>query len=274
MQTSETRFRDHGREVCATLFATHYMIEKHREALLWSFLVAASDKDQSGTYSAEERAHMRSVIGGHLKQGRIHVAEPLRPGTDADQRYYDQQLENAHIEKPRETLYQWSSQDGYPFLGPIHQLPYQLRGDHPSFCKISVSKCFGRSDFFSATEADADATYTPEELFRNIAFRNTTCGDCLIVALLGASGPHGLSAFLPEVTEGSTRSAHRMSRRGAVDEVPLVGGLSRDWESADFSLASALRNQWSPRDFSARLIQRYSYTIGKLPQDMALVHFC
>lgn len=249
------------------------MIEKHREALLWSFLVAASDKDQSGTYSDEERAHMRSVIGGHLKEGRIHVAEPLRPGTDADQKYYDQQIENAHIEKPRETEYQWSSQDGYPFLGPIHQLPYQLKGDHPSFCKVSVSKCFGRSDFFSTTEAAADATYTPEELFRNIAFRDTACGDCLIVALLGTSGPHGLSAFLPEAAEGSIRSG-RMSRRGTVDEVPLVGGLSRDWESADFSLASALWGHWSPRDFSVRLIQRYSYTIGKLSPEINSCQFC
>lgn len=237
------------------------MIEKHREALLWSFLVAASDTDQSGAYSYEERARMRDVIGGEQKENRIHVREPLRPATLVGEKYYERQLANANIEKPRETIFEWSSQDGYPFLGPIHSLPLELTGEHKSFCRISLDRCFGGSQFFEPDDAEQAPLYTPEELFRNMAFRNPACGDCLIVALLGKSGPFGLSAFLP--TQDSDPTARRARRRGSPDEVPFVGGLSQDWASADFSLRTALGDKWGAREFSVRLIQRYSYTIGK-----------
>ncbi|KAK9897802.1 hypothetical protein P389DRAFT_195390 [Cystobasidium minutum MCA 4210] len=248
-------------EVYAMLFANHYMIEKHREALLWAFIVAASDVDQSGNYSYEERARMRDLIGGEETKSRIHIPEPRRPGTIVKRKYYEHQLENARIEKPKETSFEWSSQDGYPFLGPVHTVPLQMTGEHDTYCTISLKKCFGGRNFFLRENPAQDSLYTPEELFKDMAFRNPGCGDCLIAALLGKSGPFGLSAFLP--MPASDAGAYRVRRRDSPDEAPFLGGLDQDWESVDFSLRTALGEHWTPREFSVRLIQRYSYTIGR-----------
>lgn len=243
------------------LVATYYMIEKHREALLWSFLVAAADEDGSGSYSYEERANMRQKIRATTKNGYLHVDEPDRPGTYNRAAYYSDRLEDAHTKRPKETVYVWSSQDGYPFLGPAKKTFRELTGVQTSFCHMPVERCFGHRDFFDE-ESSGEATFTrhlsPEELFKNMAFRNTGCGDCLIASLLSASGSHGLSAFLPEAEPIYRR------QRPSIDqtEVPVIGNMSRDWESADFSLATSLRGEWQARDFAVRLLQRYSYTLG------------
>ncbi|KAH9950688.1 hypothetical protein B0H21DRAFT_819141 [Amylocystis lapponica] len=55
------------------------------------------------------------------------------------------------------------------------------------YCKIEYSTCFGEpSELGSASE-----------VFKHIAFACPECGDCVITVLVRASGPLGVSAFLP-----------------------------------------------------------------------------
>ena len=56
--------------------ATHYMVERHHEALFWSFVVAWSDRDHSGTVSYAEREALLSEIGymhNYSTETPIHI---------------------------------------------------------------------------------------------------------------------------------------------------------------------------------------------------------
>ncbi|KPV78673.1 uncharacterized protein RHOBADRAFT_41217 [Rhodotorula graminis WP1] len=79
-KTAESRFRGRGPSEVQPLFLlTHYTIEKHREALLWSFLVARSDLDRSGTYSHAERRALLSSLGHELDSpSSSHILQTFR----------------------------------------------------------------------------------------------------------------------------------------------------------------------------------------------------
>ncbi|GAA6058580.1 hypothetical protein JCM10212_007019 [Sporobolomyces blumeae] len=55
-EAGASRFRGQGEMQFATQFLSiHYQIEKHREALLWSYLVARTDRNHDGKHDREER---------------------------------------------------------------------------------------------------------------------------------------------------------------------------------------------------------------------------
>lgn len=242
------------------MLSTLYIIEKHREAILWSYLVAAVDRDASGSYSYDERFAIRMVLQSVRKGDRLIVRKPNRPSTGGAP-YYAQRLVEAGLHEPFQTTYRWSSQDGYPYIGNLHQLYPNLNGDNAHFCSMSLQKCFGRTDFFNEVLSDDKPIMTPEELFKHQAFRKPSCGDCLIAALVTASGAQGLSAFLP--AKDAMQARRQSSKTAAEFEVPFIGDFNLTWQDTDFSLRIALGDRWKPRDFSVRLIQRYSYTLGE-----------
>ena len=114
------------------------------------------------------------------------------------------------------------------------------------------------------------------DMFTHIAFAKPACGDCLIDALITASGPRGLAAFLPshnQVFHPPQREARMWDR-----EEPILPMTNR-WQDADFSIANVVRagqDIWageqpragggvSLRDWSIKLLSRYAYIYGEPP---------
>lgn len=79
---------------------------------------------------------------------------------------------------------------------------------------------------------------TADEMFKRLAFAEPACGDCLSSALVTASGPLGLSAFFPP-PDASYTNQEAISRH--VDYLPPPHlPMTATWQEADFSLANVM----------------------------------
>lgn len=261
-ETATVRFRGRGPEYWLPFLAMYYNIEKHREAMLWSFLIARSDVDGSDTLSTAERADMLAAIGGHREGDEIKIRRPYRSTSVGK---VLRLLDQAKIAKPLHTTYVWTSLDGYMhFLGDggAEALPDYGKDDSASsatFCSIDIPKCFGSAEFFDSQASYDELQRSSTDIFKHLAFGEPTCGDCLIAALLRQSGPAGFEAFLPPPSPGRLKGS-------PPDAVPHIGSWEKRWQEADFSRSQNLLfdrgNRWGAREFAIRLIQRYSYATG------------
>ncbi|PPQ65809.1 hypothetical protein CVT26_000394 [Gymnopilus dilepis] len=246
--TSRFRGQDAARPETHTLWlATHFIIERHREALLWSWAVAKWG-GQKGRVTREEKNKMWVEIGGDLDQSSTKVPWPQRESRLTVRK----ELETAGLPNPNITNYAFLSSDGYPYAylplknhypPPANQNGWADLAPIPSdqsprtVCTIVKKYCFGDdSDELSA------------DLFKRIMVDKPTCGDCIISALINSSGSAGLSSFLPE------KSSSPPVASNAPPHLPL-------------SLSSVLTFPYpaNPRAFALRLIQRYSYVLGATP---------
>lgn len=138
-------------------------------------------------------------------------------------------------------------------------------------CKLVREKCFG-----SRRQASA--------VFKHVAFDDTQCGDCstyleylrlvpslnwstVINALLRASGPVGLSAFLPPLERIYLPFGVQSSPIPIPEEVPVLLPLTKDWQTTDFTLHNCLpaRSPVHIREWVLRAMARYKYVVGMLP---------
>jgi hypothetical protein len=228
-------------------------MEKHREALLWSLLVAKSDADGSGTYSQQERQAILAALKSHVTGSLLEV-KTMENSTKNERFHPQEKLKEAGLSPAKATRYIQASSQGIPIL-PDGQARHPKRTNTAN-CRISIGQCFGTADFFTAA-----GSISVDDIFKRIAFQHPDCGNCMITALMGASHHTGLEAFLP--SRAIRRSRTLRSRKVAEETVPHIGGTTRDWREADFSLKTAIGSHWKPRDFAVRLIQRYSYVIGR-----------
>ena len=107
----------------------------------------------------------------------------------------------------------------------------------------------------------------PAEWPDRTAVANDVVG-AVINVLVRASGPLGLSAFLPDPERRSPATGGPLDI-DAVPHLPLVD----DWHNGEFALRSAmhLAPGTSVREWSMRLMQRYRYVIGESPTLLAPV---
>ncbi|KAJ7896082.1 hypothetical protein B0H14DRAFT_2431241 [Mycena olivaceomarginata] len=173
-KTAESRFRGQGSQVNLVFLATWYTIEKHRESLLYSFIMLRVDADADGVISPAER---RTLTDG-LESGKVPVT--LREGGSAH--WVELNLQRLGLDAPKQTGYDWLSSDGYPLIRTVKPNPKDTFVQH---CTLDIEECLPSSLSSSL------------EVFRRVAFEKPDCGDCLIVHLIGRSGPVGLGAFLP-----------------------------------------------------------------------------
>jgi hypothetical protein len=266
-KSAAVRFRGAGRGTALGLafFASNYIIERHREALLWSFLAARSDRDGSGTYSTTERRTLLAEIGFTYEQSDtflLAVPEPIRLPNDE----VEDALINAGLGAPLSTRYSFTSHGSgyaYAWLGGMPVLrqsgsynvankkkppannawPHYRPGDHKDnqiACTLNLLDCFG--DIFMAQEGSGVSV---QDILKRISFEKPLCGDCIISSLLGASGQKGLSAFLPQpspITQPSKRIALSMSKTWRDAQYDTSGGRTR----------------------AISLLQRYSYVLGRI----------
>ena len=257
-QTAQVRFRGRGPEYWLPLLTLYYIIEKQREALLWSFLIARNDPDNSSIYSHAERQALFADLQAKRDGDLLRFRSPIRQFTNSQM--YRDTMQNAGSSLPNFTEYIWSSANAYPYVsgeGGNHVYPDYQHDSRPDYCTISVDECFGRADFF---DEDMHEEMDAMKTFGNIAFEHLKCGDCIMAGLLAASGDKGFEAFLPPVSNNQPDPYLTQS------VVPELGGWNKSWQDLDYSRLRALETpygEWDARDFCVRLIQRYSFAFGK-----------
>ncbi|KAF7305892.1 hypothetical protein HMN09_00743400 [Mycena chlorophos] len=213
-------------EVNTIFAATHYVIERHREALLWSWAVAK--------WGGED-----GVLGPDLKDAMWLELTDEDEDVDEFRRNMTERMSNrdvelnlraAGLEQPESSRPTERANSTYLFVSLDGYTPNHI--DRPHEILLSRSECIGVSE------------ERAWDLFRRVAVEIPHCGDAVISALTDSS-PHGLEIFLPPPT----------SRQPVPD--PAVLPLLMP--------PNPLPLPSNPRGFAVRLIHRYAYTIGRVP---------
>lgn len=279
-RTVGKRFRGTGQGANSHLLSYNLQVERHREALLWSWFVAKLDKDGDGRYSTEE-LHAALYDLGYAEDETDYKPIWLQDDIDVSTPHRDTLLrsnvnktfDNSHFPRPGASTYQFSSQDGYALAGvrfdrvdghqfpTFHTEPGTKEHDvHQPAAVMNWRVCW-----------PFDKAYDPIALFRHMAFENTQCGDFLITYLVSRSGKKGLEVFLPAEEARFPAVATNVQASETTPHLPL----DARWDDCDFALTSIARNTgWSlasRRVFAARLIQRYSYTIAGAPLEFQML---
>ena len=240
------------------------------------------------TPALKERMCNELANGMSPIRSNINVYVPVRRPVEDVQTFV-----KANVTIPTSTEYSFSSKDGYAisyldsmwfWQRPKSGYPDLTRGlielqdgidgqaglhdnqrfaKDPNFkpvaaCLISRSACFG-----STSTNESASTF-----FKRIAFERPKCGDCIVTALIGASGVAGINKFLPEPSVPLPSDVS--------SDTPIIPPhlpLTSEWQTTDFSLARSMPKgsgtvNMTLRAWCARLIQRYSYVLGSTSSDM------
>lgn len=235
-------------------------------------MVARSDKNLDGKLSFDERKHLLAALGMPLMappEEFLSASLPVRATHDNLPALYVK----AGLRPPRSTEISFDSRDGYgmnhgpPALemttrGGITdaaaggwpvirssqaQDPLQQQRASREACSFVVEECLGEG--FAAT-GDGFST---NDVFKRVAFEQPSCGDCMILLLVKASGPSGLEAFLPP--PGAPSIAEHPPF------VPL--SLEKDFNEIDFVALAKEMGHAHLRERAVRMIARYGYSLGE-----------
>ncbi|KAG0077374.1 hypothetical protein BGZ92_001953 [Podila epicladia] len=206
-ETSTHRFRGEGqgKDVHASFFMAHYVLEKARETMLSSYWMYRLDANQDGSLSWAERDALIQRIqawnaaqAANKRQGHLADFNRTFYGFMDD---YDQDLNKGGFEQSGSSDYYTSGLDGYPFMlahGNTSKAvfyssttPYTVQelAQHKT-CQLDVEFCLG-SQFTDQGVAELD-TATSQSVFKRLAFQEFHCGDCLLHILRQTSTAPGL----------------------------------------------------------------------------------
>lgn len=289
-EATSRRFRGDGMMANSHILTYAMIIERHREALLWSFLIARIDLDGDGELNKDELNRAIEEIGATSISSIVNVRLPKR--TTIDSSFRESASHQVGYPSPKVTTPLFSSFDGYAYAEPseeftaesgkqfsdmpISMLPSQINNKvfTTNFCQIKLSFCWPKDDQYRPM-------MRTEEIFKRFAFTERGCGDCLIMHLVGKSGERGLNAFLPETDlefpqEAIKASKSKNRHKSVTDAYHLP--LTNSFHQTNFSLTKvAIENKiGSPsstylhslpnlRSFAMHLLIRYSYSIGTAP---------
>ncbi|EIN08240.1 hypothetical protein PUNSTDRAFT_134631 [Punctularia strigosozonata HHB-11173 SS5] len=280
---ARARFRgmsDAEPEAHTLWLASHFVVERHREALLWSWVVGKWGGRRGALSSAVKAAMWAELGGGEDAEGEeIAVGLPVRRSKDEMRKA----LRRAALEPPEPedkadeegappergtTHYAFLSADGYPYtyldmprrfpgwasdngwaeMGPRASEEDEKRRPG-EVCRISREECLGGADEGA------------QEAFVRVLRDRPQCGDCIVTALVGKSGATGLEAFLPPSDSDSDSASEDESAGTAPppDETPEVAHLPLALHPT-----TAFRPA-RPRAFALRLLQRYAFALGSSP---------
>lgn len=171
-----------------TMIHYHYDLERHREALLWSYIALTVDDDRNGFLNVSERVQMK--LDWEKAMSEPTKRKEVRPSL----KDMPAQLHNAGLDRFKifNSPY-WSSLDGSFHQ---HDLDTNLcfgKGDY------SFEKCFG-TDFTADTGRAQDPQASVAMILDKIGRDEPLCGDCLIHTLLRTT-PRGLEPILPKKQE-------------------------------------------------------------------------
>ena len=169
----------------------HFVIERWREALLWSWTVARNGRiddkwDQEiddlaweelgGDISTHESISVRAVYRDSLEHQRVAKNLKASGYTGEDPTIYVFSTSDSPFSPLRGSNITIASQDGYPYVnfidGMKNQWPKYSRDVEERNlprCTIDYRECFtDQGQSFSQAS----------EIFKNVAFRHPRCGDC------------------------------------------------------------------------------------------------
>ncbi|CDU23167.1 uncharacterized protein SPSC_01797 [Sporisorium scitamineum] len=324
------RFRNGGDNI-VTHFLTYYnMVERHREALLWSFFMLKVDEDGDGLVSsAQELQGALSQMGLTSQQSATAFSMPaernltvtvrLAKRATLKQDAANVALVQAGWPVPLKSRYAFTSQDGYPLAELANEVMFRRRSEPKMERRVGDAASqkrrtgiyYGWPDFvddptpnpiddwhnhrFERTACQLDLNQCLvkpfaqllqsgklewERIFKQFAYVDGACGDCLIHHLVGQSGERGLSAFLPAAQRTLDGETHKDARfSNPVPHLPLasvwnasslVTDARFEAEEPCFSVSCVLaRSGFGQgtrlRQFASQLIQRYAYTIAETP---------
>lgn len=184
LQSACSRFRgDFGFQLYSWYASFHYTIERHREALLWSYLMHRSDQNHDGYLSWDERQQIvKDLEEGLENEGK----SSFRTRT-----FYQVAdiLEDAGLEPPKVNLdILWTSMDGPVTVKDVDCFSFDVNDClAPGFSSKSSFEHQQTPIFSTATILDRVARVQPD------------CGDCLIKILLHRK-PRGLEPLMPNNT--------------------------------------------------------------------------
>ncbi|KIP04248.1 hypothetical protein PHLGIDRAFT_76231 [Phlebiopsis gigantea 11061_1 CR5-6] len=247
-------------DVSMLFLMVHFVVERWREALLWSWTVAKHGGLDDEWNDEIMRLAWLELGGG--RQSSVTVRAGFRE-TLEDDRVRAYLKEGGHRQADK-TYYVSAALDGYPYAYITEEVhsdwqwfkPSTVKEEDLPECTLVYDECF--------TDGGASFTHA-SEVFKHIAFRQPQCGDCVIQALMRASGRLGMEAFLP--------SPHRVvpaapdAPASARDEVPHLS-MEERWQDGQFAVSAVLQTSAravNVRDWTLRLLERYRFVIGYSP---------
>ncbi|KAF2179426.1 hypothetical protein K469DRAFT_716424 [Zopfia rhizophila CBS 207.26] len=181
LRSAFQRFRgETGFQLYSWYVIFHYTMERHREALLWSYIMLRSDANEDGYLSWTER----KKILRDLSEGMNNKS----PETFRRRIYYRvaDYLQEAGLESPKvNTDVLWTSLDGPAMIKDL---------DCDAF---DTEDCLAPG--FSMPSSDANArspVFSSAAIFDRVARQSPRCGDCLIKLVLNRRRA-GLGPMLP-----------------------------------------------------------------------------
>ncbi|KIW12460.1 hypothetical protein PV08_09737 [Exophiala spinifera] len=167
----------------------HCLIERHREALIWNYVMLRSDVDRDGVLSWEER---QTVIA-ELAAG----AENSERSTFRQKLFYrvPSKLARAGLRPPQvNPNILWTSLDG----------PWAIKDAECT--SFSLDECLAPGfDSITGQPSTLTPTFSSALIFDRLARQNSNCGDCLLKRILHQT-PSGLGPLLPRAeTQQSDR---------------------------------------------------------------------
>ena len=189
LQSACKRFRgEPGFQLYSWYVTFHYTIERHREALLWSYIMLRSDQDGDGNLSWNERqVIMDDLATGMKTEGKTSFRK---------RNFYHvpQLLERAGLQPPNvNTDVQWTSLDGPVTIQGINCLEFD------------VNECLAPGfSISSSDEKSQNPVFSSALIFDRVARQNPKCGDCLIKLILNKV-PKGLGPLLPHPNQEKER---------------------------------------------------------------------
>lgn len=259
-ESASSAYRSHLPEINLPFLSTWYHIEKHRESILYSYIMLKSDTNSDGLISAKEFQNLFQSLSLQPNQTILKVPTPSRLTTHP---LTIQSVLKAE-EYPLQTQYSWVSSDGYPLQSEgSNQLSDYSDSSGPqnkAFCEIDLEVCFGNFTIGQPSE----------KVFKRISFENVGCGDCLVAKIVGESGlSNGLEFALPSSSSTTQNSwttlrffegfLRGFGKRGR--EVKGFGNQKR-WE--DLKVLGTRKGK-GKREMGIKLLKKYSYVIGNTP---------
>ncbi|KAF3939208.1 hypothetical protein ABW19_dt0206118 [Dactylella cylindrospora] len=233
--SSAQRFRGESPSIHLWFLFYWYVIERHRESLLWSYLYGKLQDDETGTIDIDD---LRSRLV-RIDTSTNFTRTSMLPDAIAES------YKNASVEPNRASRALWSSADGPVWLSVEDERDLAKRFDDKLMAKEPFEEprrlkpCEFMPECYEFTELSAGRV-TTDLVFEKWRRTERSCGDCMINALLRESGPTGLGAFLPEEPKKRSialRALHRYShtvsrvdaRYGMMESVKVVEDLTKEW---------------------------------------------
>ena len=210
----------------------HYTIERFREVLLWSFIMARWDLNGDGYLDWDERrAILDAIEPGWKLLYSTDASEPAKHDENRERMYYQlpRVLKQAGLEPPKANLnVLWTSIDGPETIRNIKC--------HDFF----VDKCF--ADSFGSPMSDEvsrNPDFEASNVLSRLASQHTECGDCLMKFALSAA-PRGLEPLLPPKSRPREREmvikALKKYQHTVVDTDAMKFVMVKDAEQAQWEL--------------------------------------